>query len=378
MKGIAFKDRVFALIQAGDGGDGCSSFRREKYIDMGGPDGGDGGRGGSVYVRASKDVDSLVSLYYQPIQRAKSGGRGKGAQRTGENGDDIVVRVPCGTQIWEVPGWSGKGRPAAPPPDGAQFVDFEAEAEAGHKSRIFDQERVFMGEVVRDGDQMLLAKGGRGGRGNQHFATPSHQAPTEFTPGTPGEARAVIMELKTVADVGLVGYPNAGKSTILSKLTNAHPKIAAYPFTTVNPLIGTVVFDDYTTLRLADIPGLIDGAHEGTGLGHEFLRHIERSAFLVFVIDMSGQEGRDPVDDYRNLRKELKLYQPDLLKRPNLIVANKMDLPESADHLRTFKRRTRTKPLCIAAAAGEGVAELKVRLHEWKRGLAAYEAESAD
>lgn len=369
MKGIAFKDRVFSLIQAGDGGDGCCSFRREKFIDMGGPDGGDGGRGGSVYLEASKDIDSLVSLYYQPIQRAKSGGRGKGSQRTGENGDDIVIRVPCGTQVWEVPGWTGKARGAEPPPGGGQFIDFEAETQADRKSRIFDAERQFLGEVVHDGDRILLAKGGRGGRGNQHFATPSHQAPTEFTPGTPGEARAVIMELKTVADIGLVGYPNAGKSTLLSKLTNAHPKIAPYPFTTVNPLIGTVVFEDFTSLRLADIPGLIDGAHEGTGLGFEFLRHIERSSFLVYVIDMAGQEGRDPVEDYRNLRKELKLYRADLLERPSLIVANKMDLPEAADHLKKFRQRTRTRPLPVAAAAGEGIAALKDAFFEWKQGL---------
>ena len=379
MKGIAFKDRVFAHVQAGDGGDGCSSFRREKYIDKGGPDGGDGGHGGSVYVQASKDVDSLVSLYYQPQQRAVSGGRGKGAQRTGETGADLVIPVPCGTQVWDVPSAAEAAAEAAAEEaagvTGGQMIDFEAEEGADRGPGVFEAKRRLIGEVVRDGDRLLVAKGGRGGRGNIHFATSTHQAPTEFTPGTKGEVRTLVMELKTVADVGLVGYPNAGKSTLLSKLTNAHPKIAAYPFTTINPLIGALIFDDHSSLRVADIPGIIDGAHNGIGLGFEFLRHIERSAFLIFIVDMAGVDGRDPVDDYRNLRKELKLYRADLLERPTLVVANKMDLPGAAENLKAFRRRTRTKPVPMSAADGTGVDVVRETLYDWKKGLRCFAEE---
>lgn len=375
MKGIAFKDRVIAHVFSGDGGDGCCSFRREKFIDKGGPDGGDGGHGGSVYVQASKDIDSLVSLYYQPRQRAQHGGKGTGAQCTGATAPDLVIPVPCGTQVWEVPVEPEPEPEGAEAIPGGMVIDFAAESAAESKRRIFDAKRRLLGEVVNDGDRLLVAQGGRGGRGNQHYATSSHQAPREFTTGTKGETRTLIMELKTVADVGLVGYPNAGKSTLLSKLTNKHPKIAAYPFTTINPLIGTLVFVDHTKLRVADIPGLIDGAHDGIGLGFEFLRHIERSAFLIFIIDMAGVDGRDPVEDYRNLRKELKLYRADLLERPNLVVANKMDLPGAAENLKKFRQRTRTKPLPMSASEGEGVDAVRETLYEWKSGLRSFEAE---
>jgi GTPase len=337
MKPIAFKDRVMAHVYAGNGGDGCASFRREKFEDRGGPDGGDGGHGGSVYLRASKDVDSLVALYFEPHQRAGHGGRGRGKQQTGENGRDRIIPVPCGTV-----------------------------------ARIEKSGEV-LGEVVADGDTLLVAQGGKGGRGNMRFATSSHQAPHEFTPGTEGEVWKLILELKLVADVGLVGYPNAGKSTLLTAISHAHPKIAAYPFTTLNPIIGTLSFDDHTSMRIADIPGLIEGAHEGVGLGYDFLRHIERSSFLLFVLDMAGVDGRDPVKDYRNLRKELKLYNEDLLRRPALIVANKMDLPEAAANLRAFARATKQKPLQLSAASGQGIEDLKQALYEWRRGLRGFD-----
>lgn len=374
MKGIAFKDRVFVQVHAGDGGNGCRSFRREKYIDKGGPDGGDGGNGGSVYLRASKDVDSLVSLYYQPVQRAEHGEHGKGAQRSGGNGSDLYILVPCGTEAWEV---SAPSEPIATDVeyDTSEPIDFSKEAEDPGTS-VFDKPRDHLGEVVHDGDTMLIAQGGRGGLGNQHFATPTHQAPREFTEGTPGESLMVILELKTVADVGLVGYPNAGKSTLLSVLTNAHPKIAPYPFTTVNPLIGTMMFDDYSSIRIADIPGLIDGAHKGIGLGYDFLRHVERSSFLIFVIDMAGSEGRDPVTDFKNLRKELKLYREELMHRPFVVVANKMDLPEAAENLPRFKKETKTTPFLIAAATGQGIPELRTAIHEWRRGLRVFGSDS--
>lgn len=362
MKGIAFKDRVLAYVYAGDGGDGCASFRREKFVAHGGPDGGDGGNGGSVILRASKDVDSLANLYFQPIQRAAHGGRGRGAQQTGEDGADRVILVPCGTQAWEAAG-------VVP---GAQAPEFDAEDAEAERGAVFKADRTYLGETVRDGDTLLVAQGGRGGRGNVRFKSSTHQAPTEFTPGAKGEIRTLILELKTVADAGLVGYPNAGKSTVLAALTAAHPKIAPYPFTTLNPLIGTLAFDDYTAMRIADIPGLIDGAHEGVGLGHDFLRHIERSRFLLFVLDMAGVDGREPVDDYRNLRSELKLYAEDLDHRPFLILANKMDLPGAREKLAAFERATGLKPLPIAAATGDGIPGLKQLLHDWVRGRRAF------
>lgn len=328
MKTITFKDRVRVYVYAGNGGDGAATFRREKYIDHGGPDGGDGGLGGSVYLRASKDQSSLLDLYYEPHQRAEHAGKGTGKQCTGRGGRDRYVLVPCGTQAYDY--------------------------ETGE----------FVGEVINDGDVLLVAKGGRGGKGNMHFATPSHQAPREFTPGQEGETRVLRLDLKSVADVGLVGYPNAGKSTLLRAISGAKPKVAPYPFTTLNPIIGTVVFDDYRTIKVADIPGLIDGASEGVGLGHDFLRHIERTKFLVFIVDMAGVDARDPVDDFRSLKKELKLYSKDLLKRPTLILANKMDLPEAAQKLKDFKRRTKTKPLEISAESGAGVDAVKAALYK--------------
>ncbi len=328
MKAVTFVDHVKVQVAAGDGGDGCASFRREKYIDKGGPDGGDGGRGGSVYLRASKDTNSLLDLYFQPLRRAEHGGKGHGQQCTGRNGKDLWIPVPCGTEV-----------------------------------RI-EENGELLGEVVREGDELLVARGGKGGLGNLHFVTSSYQAPREFTPGGEGEKKTLRLELKTVADVGLVGYPNAGKSTLLSAVSPARPKIAAYPFTTLHPVIGTVAYDDYTTITMADIPGLIDGAHQGVGLGHDFLRHIERTKFLLFVLDMAGVDGRRPIDDYRNLRQELKLYSKELAARPFLVVANKMDLPEAEANYKEFARRARLKPFRISAAAQSGIEELKQALRQ--------------
>lgn len=356
MKGISFKDRVVVQVFAGNGGDGCASFRREKYVPLGGPDGGDGGLGGSVYLKASKDVDSLVSLYFQPIQRAKHGGRGKGAQQTGESGDDLHLLVPCGTQAWSLP----TVEPGAPVPDD--------EDEHHPRESLYNAEREYIGEVVADGDVLLVAKGGRGGKGNIHFKSSTNRAPTEFSEGTPGECHTIVLELKTVADIGLVGYPNAGKSTLLSALTAAHPKIAPYPFTTLNPLIGTLQFEDYTSLRIADIPGLIDGAHTGVGLGHDFLRHIERSRFLLYILDMAGTDGRDPTEDFAHLKEELRLYAAELATRPFLVVANKMDVPEAAGKLAAFRKATGLDPLPLSAATRDGVEPLRALLHDWRRG----------
>lgn len=326
MKTITFKDSVRLYVSAGNGGDGCVAFRREKYVPRGGPSGGDGARGGSVYMEATNNADSLLDLYYRPHQRAPHGGKGQPKECHGRNGEDLIIPVPCGTVA----------------------TDFES------GTRI--------GEVLAEGDRLCLARGGRGGLGNCHFATPSHQAPRESTPGTPGETRTVVLELKLVADIGLVGYPNAGKSTLLRCLTNAQPKVAAYPFTTLNPIIGTLVREDYATLKIADIPGLITGAHEGAGLGHDFLRHIERTHFLLLVLDMAGVDGRHPADDYAGLLHELSAYNQELGNRPRMVLANKMDLPEASVLLQEFTERTGVRPYPISAANDENVAEVKQQL----------------
>lgn len=328
MKGLTFVDNCRIQVSAGNGGDGCASFRREKFIPKGGPDGGDGGNGGSVYIRASKDTDSLLNLYYQPLRRAEHGEKGQGKQCYGRGGKDLYIDVPCGTEV------------------------------------RLEETGELLGEVIKPGDVLLVAKGGIGGKGNMHFVTSSHQAPREFTHGTKGEIRTLLIELKTVADVGLVGYPNAGKSTLLAAISPAKPKIASYPFTTLHPIIGTIEFEDYGRMKIADIPGLIDGAHKGVGLGHDFLRHIERTKFLLFVIDMAGVDGRNPTEDFRNLRKELKLYSPELARRPYMIVANKMDLAASTENVKEFKRRVRIKPFEMSAAEAMGIDELRLLLRD--------------
>jgi GTP-binding protein len=328
MKSRRFVDTVNVHIRAGNGGNGCVSFRREKFVPHGGPDGGDGGRGGNVILVGDHDEDSLVRLYFTPEQRAEDGGHGKGSQLHGRNGKDLVIQVPCGTEI--------------------------------HDPRT----GIRLGDITKHGQQMILARGGKGGLGNCHWKSSTHQAPREHTDGEAGEEFDVRMELKLLADAGLVGYPNAGKSSVLSRISDAHPRIAAYPFTTLNPIIGTLLFDDYTRIRVADIPGLIDGAHAGRGLGHEFLRHVERSQVLIYVIDMAGMDGRKPYEDYRNLRNELKLHNKELARRPSIIVANKMDLPEAVENLKAFKSKTRTKPLKVSTLSGDGLDELKEAIRQ--------------
>ena len=332
MKTIVFRDRVKIFVKAGDGGNGISSFRREKFAQFGGPNGGDGGHGGNVILRGDFNLDSLNALYYHPHQNAENGGHGKGCDCTGRCGNDNVLIVPCGTVVLD--------------PDTEEFV----------------------GEILEHGQELIIARGGRGGLGNPHFKSSVNQAPTKCTPGTPGEERAYRLELKLVADVGLVGYPNAGKSTLLTELTDAHPKVASYPFTTLNPILGTLIYENFNQVRIADIPGLIDGASEGIGLGHYFLRHIERSRFLIYIIDMAAEDGRDPVEDYRSLRRELKAYNPELIKRPSLVLANKMDMPAATANLKIFRRKTRLKPLEISAGLGEGLEQIKEILYEQFHG----------
>ena len=326
MKSLTFVDQVRIQVFAGNGGHGAASFHREKFIPYGGPDGGDGANGGSVFLRASKDVASLLDLHFAPLVRAEPGEKGRNKQQYGRGGKDKVVPVPVGTEV--------------------------RDAETGE----------FLGEVLADGDQLKVAQGGKGGLGNMHFQTSTHQAPTEFTEGTPGETKTLRLVMKTVAEVGLVGYPNAGKSTLLSQLSAARPKVAAYPFTTLHPQVGTLVFDATHAIRVADVPGLLKDAHKGVGLGHDFLRHIERTKYLLFVIDMAGIDGRKPADDFLNLREELRLYNADLAERPYGVVANKMDEPAAIKNLAAFKRKTKEKPLEISAELGEGIPPLKTKL----------------
>ena len=327
MKHVVFKDRVKLYIRAGNGGNGCVSFRREKYIPKGGPDGGDGGHGGSVILRCDINEDSLLPLYYKPHQRSKNAQQGMGSNCHGRNSDDCIVKVAPGTVV----------------------TDAETDE--------------FLGELTIDGEELLVAKGGRGGIGNIHYKSSTNQAPREYTEGKLGEEKVLWLELKLMADVGLVGFPNAGKSTLLTAFTHAHPKIAPYPFTTLNPIIGTLEYANFNRLRMADIPGLIDGAHEGVGLGHYFLRHIERSKFLLFVIDMAGTDQRNPADDFLHLRKELQLHREELVETPYLVLANKMDAPESAEHLAKFIKQTGEKVYEISAKEGTGLEPVKEALY---------------
>jgi len=328
MRPTVFRDRVKVYVRAGDGGKGAVCFRREKHVPRGGPSGGDGGDGGSVIFRADSNVDSLIDLYFSPHLKAEHGVSGSRQRCHGRRGKLLRMPVPCGTVVY----------------------DFESGD--------------LIGELVEAGEELVVARGGTGGLGNCHFATPTNQAPMESTPGTPGEEKTLRLELKSVADIGLVGFPNAGKSTFLTDISGAHPKVAAYPFTTLNPIIGTVLFEDYHKLRVADIPGLIDGAHDGVGLGFEFLRHIERTRFLLFVIDMAGVDGREPWEDFRHLRRELELYNAELLQRPYMVLANKMDLPEALEKLPQFIHETGEKPLPVSAREKEGLGEVLDQIHD--------------
>ncbi len=334
MKSRRFIDRVTVHVRSGKGGDGGSSFLREKYVDNGGPDGGDGGRGGHIFFVGDHDTDSLVRLYFEPLVLAEDGGAGRKKQMHGKDGADREVKVPCGTSIFD--------------------------ALTGE----------LLADIIRHGQRECLARGGKGGLGNIHFKTSTHQAPTEHTPGEDSDERDLKLELKTVADIGLLGFPSAGKSSLLASISDAHPKIAAYPFTTLHPIIGTVAYPDYSQIRVADIPGIIKDASEGVGLGLDFLRHVSRSRILLMVIDMAGTDGREPWQDYRTLRAELKAYDAALLDRPALLVANKMDVPEARANLAVFRKKVRGRILQISTVDGRGLDTLKTRLWELIRPVA--------
>ena len=331
-----FVDRIKVFAQAGSGGRGSVSFRREKFVPKGGPDGGDGGRGGDVILRADRHVDNLSNLFYEPIIKAKSGGHGMGKKMYGKSAPAKIVKAPVGTIVWPA---DEKGRPTSAAP----IVD-----------------------LTRDGQEFVLCRGGAGGKGNVHFKSSRNRAPRQYTEGEEGEEGHFLLELRTIADAGLVGYPNAGKSTLLRKVSAARPRVAAYPFTTLHPIIGVVEFSGYRRATIADIPGLIEGAHRGLGLGHEFLRHITRCRIFLFVIDVAGSEGRNPVEDVQQLRKELDLYDPLLSQRPWFVIANKMDLPGAEENLSGVRKKfPKIDIVPISAAKGEGIEKLKEKLEKW-------------
>ena len=345
-----FVDRVRIVARAGNGGPGACSFLREKNMPDGGPDGGNGGRGGSVVIVVDPHVNNLIRYRYSPHQFAKNGQNGGKKQMSGKSGADCIITVPPGTVVSRIPDEIirapiEEGQRASPD-DMVSTPEVPAELE-------------LVADLVKSGEKFVLCAGGRGGRGNMNFKSSTNQAPKRYENGEEGERGQFQLELKSIADAGLVGYPNAGKSTLLSRLSHAHPKIAPYPFTTLEPMIGVVEYPDFARVTVADIPGLIEGAHEGIGLGHEFLRHIERCRILLFVIDMAGSEGRDPRDDFAQLRKEISLYQKELAERPYHIVANKMDLPDAAENLKKFEKRVKRKVIPIAGDKDEGLDQLK-------------------
>jgi len=320
-----FVDRVKIFVKGGDGGRGCVSFRREPYVPRGGPDGGNGGEGGSVVLLAVSHQNTLLPLRYHTEYRAERGEHGGPANRTGARGSDVIVSVPPGTTAAE----EATGR--------------------------------VIGEVVKDGERLLIARGGRGGKGNRAFLSNRNRAPREAEPGEAGEERWLRLDLRLIADAGLLGFPNAGKSTLLSRLSAARPKIGDYPFTTLSPVLGVVDVDG-DGFVLADIPGIIEGAHEGAGLGLQFLRHVERTRALVHVVDASGTSGRDPVADLRAVREEIRQWQPSLLDRPQLVVATKRDAVTPPDPLPALVAEARTLGLevyAVSAVTGEGLDEAK-------------------
>jgi len=360
-----FIDRVRIHAKAGNGGDGCASFRREKFIPKGGPDGGDGGEGGDVILRADVHEDQLASLFFKPLLRAKNGGSGSSRQKHGKSAPDVIVPVPVGTLVYRIP---APGIPLASGDQGEE-VEFsssrEEEMPTPRKKLAPPDPNNLVADLSEAGQEVIICAGGKGGRGNIHFKSSRNRAPRRFTEGTQGEESWFLLELRTIALAGLVGYPNAGKSTLLRALSAAHPKVAPYPFTTRHPKIGVVELGDYQRTTVADIPGLIEGASENRGLGHEFLRHIMRCRCLFFVLDMAGSEGRDPHDDFNALRKELGLYDAALLKVPSIVIANKMDLPAAKTYLTKFKKKEpRVKVIPICAELEEGISEVKKYLKQ--------------
>jgi GTP-binding protein len=322
-----FVDECVIKAYAGDGGRGCISFRREKYEPWGGPNGGDGGRGGDVILLGDPNTNNLVDFKYQPHWKAERGEHGQGKDCNGHEGKPAILKMPLGTVVTD------------------------------------EATGLVVAEIVEVGQQVVLCKGGNGGWGNTHFATSTNRAPKRSNPGQLGETGIYRLVLKSIADIGLVGFPNAGKSSLTNQITRARPKTAAYPFTTLHPQIGVIDYDTEKDgerrLLLADIPGLIEGASENRGLGHQFLKHIERCALLLLIVDMAGTDNRDPRDDYKHLLKELELYDKNLLKKPRVVAANKMDVPEAKANLAKFSKRYKVDVIQISCLTGSGLDKLK-------------------
>lgn len=378
-----FIDEVKVMARAGHGGKGCVAFHREAFVPKGGPSGGNGGRGGDVILQADHDLNNLIAQFFTPKLIAENGKAGLGKGMDGPAGKNIVIKVPCGTLVWRIrskttaeliaeqalqpdpeepPSESpllpvaGAGRPILRAAGGARAVEIDLENEPDDAAPDGPEERELVVDLTTHGQQFVLCQGGRGGLGNRNFATARRQAPRFAQPGEPGGEGEYIFELRFLAEVGLIGYPNAGKSTLLAAISKARPKIAPYPFTTLHPQIGIVEYPDWKRLTVCDVPGLIEGAHQNVGLGHAFLRHIRRCKILVLLLDMAGTDGRQPWDDYRQLLAELELYDPALVQKPIYVVANKMDEQAAVENLPKFKRRIRKTPvLPISAAFDEGV-----------------------
>jgi len=328
---MLFLDQARILVKAGDGGNGCMAFRREKYVPRGGPSGGDGGRGGDVYLVSTLHQNTLLQFSYNPEHRAERGRHGEGSNCTGADGRSLEVLVPVGTVVY------GEAT-------GVRLFDF-----------------------TEPGQRFLAARGGRGGRGNTHFATATHQAPTEHEPGRPGEEKRLRLELKLLADVGLVGFPNAGKSTLISRISAARPKIADYAFTTLEPHLGVVKLDDFRSFVVADLPGLIEGAHAGAGLGIQFLRHIERTRLLAHLVDLSASSGRQPEEDFEIIMRELASFSQELAAKPMIVVATKMDAaqdPERVARLRQLAEERGLPFFEISSVTGQGIEALKHAMAE--------------
>ncbi|ACX63828.1 GTPase ObgE [Paenibacillus lautus] len=325
-----FVDKAKVYVKGGDGGDGLIAFRREKYVPEGGPAGGDGGKGGDVIFRVDEGLRTLMDFRYQKHFKAKRGEKGRNKSQHGANAESMIVRIPPGTILTD------------------------------------DDTGEVIGDLTRHGQQVVVARGGRGGRGNIRFATPNNPAPELAENGEEGEERYVTMELKVMADVGLVGFPSVGKSTLLSVVSAAQPKIGAYHFTTITPNLGMVEVGDGRNFVMADLPGLIEGAHEGVGLGHEFLRHVERTRVIIHVVDMAGTEGRDPFEDWQKINDEIRLYNPVLIERPQIVAANKMDMPEAEEYLAAFKEKVKEirpdiEVMPISSLTRQGIQELLYR-----------------
>src|SRR5688572_29666868 len=323
-----FVDEVDIHVQAGSGGGGCLSFRREKFVPRGGPDGGDGGSGGSVYIVATPTKNTLVDFRFHPEFKARRGQHGQGSNKTGQTSDDLEIAVPVGTLVF---------------------------------AKDADGDLRLLADLAEEGQRILVAKGGRGGRGNARFVSSTNRAPRRTEPGEEGEEKLLRLQLKLIADVGLIGFPNAGKSTLISRISAARPKIADYPFTTLVPNLGVVTLSDDRSFVVADVPGLIKGAHEGHGLGHQFLRHIERTKVLVHLVDVSGASGRDPVEDFETIVEELRQFDPAVAAKPQIVAANKIDAVDDVTQVQRLQRHVRKRKLPfhrISGVTGKGLDEL--------------------